>query len=327
MGKNIYLDQNIFSKIVNKETDYKILESQIQRLSGLGYIFPYSPAHIEEVYRAPKKMHRKFLDLISDISKNYEILPRRNKPTYIRQESPDTCYDRVKKFDTTKTIKAITESSAAFKSEHQYKKHFQTDSFIGDDYSNLTTTRQNNSSTFNLGELYNLSALEFTSHSYVIEQLKIYNAKKNSNSSLRDLIIDEGLISTLLQYPMSDEMKDVILKNHTSFLDNINHVHSVDEYLDLSLSFNSIKDNHSKIEFHLQELFHFFDFIGFHPESFDNAISAEHDISHAIYGTMAQYIVTNDERFSKKIKIAYEIFGVPTKVISQNQLADIPTEK
>ena len=57
-------------------------------------------------------------------------------------------------------------------------------------------------------------------------------------------------------------------------------------------------------------------FCGYWVEKTDRtAVSSIHDVSHCIYDTFADYIISMDERFSKKCKAIYTYLGVPTKVI------------
>jgi hypothetical protein len=41
-----------------------------------------------------------------------------------------------------------------------------------------------------------------------------------------------------------------------------------------------------------------------------------HDVTHAIYGAGADYLVTGDKRFRARVIATYEFLELPTKVVS-----------
>ena len=45
------------------------------------------------------------------------------------------------------------------------------------------------------------------------------------------------------------------------------------------------------------------------------SISGTHDVSHAIYATVARWLLTADSRFYKKCEAVYTFLEVPTKVL------------
>jgi len=306
--KMIYLDQNIISKIINKEDGYIELETQLNKLSKDGYSFPYSPAHIEEIYSGPIDKSKIFLDFISEISKDMELLPLENGPIVTITEKPIKCFERVKKYDTREIIQEMSRSEVAFKNENQYKKYTNSEDVSDDISSEFVSTRQKNDNTFNLDRIYNLSAKEFIKDPFIINQLKTYN--KNLDIS-RDVYM-RGNINEIFNLKFSPSA----IANQEYMNIVINNVKKNKFKLDLSTQFEPIKNCFSGIEEHLQNLFHFFNYIGVHPDKKTKKhISSEYDISHAIYATKAKYLITNDDKFYKKVLLAYGIFGVPTKVI------------
>ena len=44
-----------------------------------------------------------------------------------------------------------------------------------------------------------------------------------------------------------------------------------------------------------------------------------HDVTHAIYGAQADYFVTNDVRFRKKLKATYNFLDIHCKVLSPEE--------
>lgn len=102
----IYLDYNLFVFLcdgVNPE-----LEAKVKSLSDR-HIFPYSPAHLEEVATAlmqpkflklddPKRFFSRKLDSISEISGNRELYPSDDGPITMKAEYPIKCLGRVLRY-------------------------------------------------------------------------------------------------------------------------------------------------------------------------------------------------------------------------------------
>jgi len=55
------------------------------------------------------------------------------------------------------------------------------------------------------------------------------------------------------------------------------------------------------------------------PDKSENNISSLHDTTHAIYGAYADIFVTNDRRFSEKVKAVYKWLGVETNVLTRKE--------
>lgn len=81
-------------------------------------------------------------------------------------------------------------------------------------------------------------------------------------------------------------------------------------------SFNYIKSDFRSLEFSVSALFDTLTGCGYVMEK-DNktAISSTHDISHAIYATYCDFLISTDKKFIKKCKAVYSYLGVPTKVL------------
>ena len=73
-------------------------------------------------------------------------------------------------------------------------------------------------------------------------------------------------------------------------------------------------------------LFRILNFAGYCSEkSEQTSISGTHDVSHAIYATKADFLVTMDRKFAKKCKAVYNFLGVRTSVIfcKQNEVVNV----
>lgn len=100
----IYLDMNIV--IALRKNEDPQLSTTVCRLYEKGYIFPYSPAHIEEVamvarttdeeHEADERVNDN-LDFLARLTKHIEIIrgAEDNDPTHFRRECPSVCMQRV----------------------------------------------------------------------------------------------------------------------------------------------------------------------------------------------------------------------------------------
>jgi len=87
------------------------------------------------------------------------------------------------------------------------------------------------------------------------------------------------------------------------------------EWLNINKEFHLIQEK-------ISNLFDALEMLGFYPEKEGAYSSRMHDVTHAIYGTQADFLVTEDNRFSQKCKAAYHFLGVPTKVISYKEFTE-----
>ncbi len=66
----------------------------------------------------------------------------------------------------------------------------------------------------------------------------------------------------------------------------------------------------------ISQLFQILRLSGYQKDKGANkGVSHTHDVSHGIYGTGADFLVTADIRFSKRCEAVYFYLGVPTKVV------------
>lgn len=79
---------------------------------------------------------------------------------------------------------------------------------------------------------------------------------------------------------------------------------------------------HQLLERTLELSFNFLEEIRFKPEKVSKSRSRIHDVTHAIYATSADYLVSNDDRFISKVKAVYSYFGIKTKVISLHEFME-----
>lgn len=68
----------------------------------------------------------------------------------------------------------------------------------------------------------------------------------------------------------------------------------------------------------IESLLKILQFIGYHSDNEKSFRSATHDISHALYATKCNIFVTNDKKFSYRIKAVYSYMGVQTDIMNFN---------
>jgi hypothetical protein len=117
--KNVYLDYNIILEI-KKNNKFK---KDILKYKKY-FRFFYSPAHVEEIFKAKKSEYRneisQLLELLNELTDTWELLPppgillggftvEREKIGIIEiQEKAEECYKRIREWDTRDVIKDLS---------------------------------------------------------------------------------------------------------------------------------------------------------------------------------------------------------------------------
>lgn len=92
-------------------------------------------------------------------------------------------------------------------------------------------------------------------------------------------------------------------------------------YNENSKIWDEIKSDYQIIESILEELFNLLETLNYCPDK-ERHRSRMHDISHAIYGTAADFFVCDDKFFLNKCKAVYNLLGVPTEVLNYKEFLD-----
>jgi hypothetical protein len=66
----------------------------------------------------------------------------------------------------------------------------------------------------------------------------------------------------------------------------------------------------------IEIVMNFLEKIGYRPESYAKSRSQLHDVTHVIYGSLADIFVSNDDRLRLKARAAYSYLGIRTRVRS-----------
>ncbi|EPS0984746.1 hypothetical protein ACVBOS_004295 [Vibrio vulnificus] len=81
-------------------------------------------------------------------------------------------------------------------------------------------------------------------------------------------------------------------------------------------NYPEILKSHTAFERCIEITFCYLESIRYRPEAVKKSRSRMHDVSHAIYGSIADILVTDDDRFSKKVQAVYEYWGIQTEILS-----------
>lgn len=144
-----YLDTNIYiytldnQSIIDTVTDLKS--------KGIGVL--YSPAHIEEIYRAQADNTELLMDRISTITDDMECLPGENG-VVVRKEKLKNCYYKVARYDTRQLIQSRGEEK----------------NYINKEFRLLLNTFDKK-----MRFLSNLDCIEIWNYSYIQDSIKSFN--------------------------------------------------------------------------------------------------------------------------------------------------------
>ena len=280
---DFYLDHNIYI--------YSLIDKSIVSAVDLlkkSVNFCYSPAHIEEVYKALKKGDSNYLEnkknILSQISKftnDMEYLPSMTS-IIIKKESPFICYERIVKYDTTQRIE--------IDGKHKYKVDKEH-------YKELCDKEK---------KYQNISNIEFDK---IWDYEDMVNAISQLNTNMKDIRKKHNNRYENSVFKLCGVDKDL-----------------PEDLKIYSGMYSKIKDSHKVLEFIIEILFRILNINGYNAEKKeDTTISGIHDVSHAIYATKADKLFTVDRKFFNKCKAVYYFLQVDTEVIlcSKENISEI----
>lgn len=308
MRKRVYLDHNIIISAEDNPTIFEYLCS-IKR----NYLYYYSPAHIEEIYKKYKatlvkeqkkkeftfkdeklkqlvklvltsKGHKNVsIDYVISLMKCIEVLTgkkdiipnfsSRKSVNYDVIESTIECFGRVAYSDTTGVIKV--------RGKKIYNKAIE-----------VRNKRKDDKSVTNMS---NLSDTDIWDNHYVKEAVEEFNANEIAN------YIEEVNTEIRATNRVLDK-KDQVIEIRKNFR------------IKQSLC-REEKCSRHEIELAFESLFEILNANGYCKEKEeDKAVSSIHDVSHAIYGLHCDIFITSDQKFYKKLKAVYYYLGIEKEV-------------
>ena len=272
----LYFDHNIYIYSLSNEE----LCSKLKGLNKEKYICIYSPAHIEEIFKASSKNEsyeprKNLLSIISTVTSNKVALPQSppNKAIEIKTESPYICYRRVAQFDTTNRVESDSVAKLKVDQMH-YKPLMEEDKH----YRNIS----------------NISPLVIFDQDLV--KSKIDELNRNIKNEICKYNF-ENIIFSLIGV----------------------HKNLPDDFRFEKNRYDLMINDHTQLEYTIEVLFRILNYCGYNAEKKEKtAISGTHDVSHAIYATAADYLFTSDRHFAFKCEAVYNYLGIKTKIIYCN---------
>lgn len=281
--KYCYLDHNIIIESLNNFS----IDRAIRELKDYDIQCVYSPAHIEEIYKALVEKGdpyletaNKLLQTISDYTNNTEFLPSSSGIT-IRKESPDICYKRVSEIDTTERVYSDS------------KERFILDK---NNYQMLQENNKKNKYISNIpyDQIWQQDVISTTLNA-INDNIKIFIDLHNQSM---DTFI-ASLAGCDYRLPESFKFKEG--------------------------SYSFLQHTEFELTYTIEILFRILNYNGYYrDQKLKTSISGTHDVSHAIYATKANWFITTDERFANRCKAVYFYLGVPSTVIfcKMDQIAE-----
>lgn len=268
----LYFDHNIYIYSLTNED----LRNKLKTLSKEKYKCIYSPAHIEEIFKASSKndsykSRKGLLSIISAVTSNLEAFPQSppNQAIIIRTEEPSDCYCRVARFDSTDRV--ASDSIARLKDDQMHYKPLMKEV---KKYRNIS----------------NIPPLKIFDYDLVKSKIDELNQNIEAEINKYNLSIENLFLSMIgCCKKLPDDFR--FEKNRYALMIN----------------------DHTQLEYTIEILFRVLNYCGYNAEK--NAISSTHDVSHAIYATAADYLFTTDTHFALKCQAVYSFLGVKTKII------------
>lgn len=272
--KYCYLDHNIIIESLNNSS----IDRAIRKLKDYDIQCVYSPAHIEEIYKALvergdsyQETANTLLNTISNYTNNTEFLPSSSGIT-IKNENPYICYKRVSGIDTTERVYSDSE------------ERFLTDE---NNYQKIQENNKNNKYISNIP------------YDQIWQQDVISNTLNIINKNIK-IIIDQHnqSMDTFMASLMGCDYR---LPESFKFREG---------------SYTFLQYTEFELTYTIEILFRILNHNGYYRDrKLKTSISGTHDVSHAIYATKAKWFITTDERFANRCKAVYFYLGVPSSVI------------
>lgn len=309
---------NIFRSIQQKEKNYDYLFSKINNLKKLGYIFPYSAAHLEEVTKL--KNSNFYLYFIQNISRNNSLRVGDIPKSYAEEirndffkllQNPYTCDVDKKiylkcfhKYDKIANYQNDNNPNLNFRTKLEKENIFIYSKRVTDDLSS-THTAENGNINF-LGRRNEESRTKNNLPNYL----------PTSQETREKYNIDNAKISRL---------------NHQEIFENVPvNDFLIDFFEEITIDFNNFfkekfNSQHYYLEKMLTHIFNAFEIIGYVQEKNNSSKTLRnytHDISHSIYACRTDFLITNDDRFRRKLKAAYFLLKVPCQIMNIDEFLE-----
>ncbi len=319
---DIYLDFNVYLSIlkreINSEINYEYIFSKLRRLRRYrqDIQFPYSPAHMEEVAvnlnksDDAKKLISKRLNMIESISLSYEYLP--GVPS---------------RDDVVKNLNSIPCTPELMETRRQLEmvlNLYDKGLLIEEPATKKVTEKPMTCFKRVVGDL---EATDWAHHNDVFHLGR--RNEKSLQTNFDSIQKNSDGIETFVDYQKKRKLGPKNLSSlEPSKVFKLEVVQkALADYLKKNSECQIIKgrellSNHDLLEGTITLVLNFLEKIGYNQEENNKLVklrSRMHDVTHAIYGAQADYFVTADRRYRKKLEAAYSFLEIPCKVLSPDK--------
>ncbi|WP_405077724.1 hypothetical protein [Pectobacterium versatile] len=315
---DIYVDYNVYLNILNREDDYEWVAAKLNNLRKSTSSLIYSPAHIEEIAENRSrdnvnilKVMNKTMHIISRYTHNVEYLPGGMTTDEINNLLSQLS-DNPAATPTCLILKEVLRQNLKFGTTDDY---YQTQRVI-------------ESPRDCMERVYGLIDQTDVAH-----ENDIYHMGRRNDNSLLDnfslLGIENDNIQTFESYQKEKNLGPKRLSNIAP--QNIfNDQYVIKEFIIKLRNSGFIKTPTKEQLYNSHQLrsdiitltLNFLEKIGYRQErknSSDVIRSRMHDVSHAIYGSSANYFVTFDKRLRDKLIATYYFLKIPCQVMDKNE--------
>lgn len=283
--QHIYLDHNIFIETLENEELNEFLK---KAKNNENIKFLYSPAHIEEVYKVVSDVNSNNSSKMNKLLENISEITNNNEVIPTLKEiiiKIESPLECYRRVNGFDTTKRVKSDSA--------KRYEQDDN----NYKKMLADNKHNKA---------ISTIEF-------------------NEIWENQIVKDEIDK--LNNNISEEIK----KFNTSIEVLTLKVMGVDRSLGQDFCFKKgnyelLKNSFNELEYTMEILFRILNYCGYNADKSEwTSISGTHDVTHGIYATKADYLISTDLRFVKKCKAVYYYLGIKTEVIYVKQTEIIKT--
>lgn len=316
---DIYLDFNVYLSIlkkeINKDVDYTYVLAKLRNLRRRrkDIRFPYSPAHMEEIaVNLSKEFDTEALvtqriDIIKFYSQSYEYLPGLLSSKEA-QEFLSVLPITPELAKTRQSLEALLQDYA----DGAITEHSATIKIIENPYDCFSRV------------IADLKATDVAHYNDVFH-LGRRNDKSltlNFETIQQDSSGIESFVAYQKKHKLGPRRLSSIEPSLLFKLDNVQtalHEHLKNNDIDKVHTGSDLMCNHNMLEKTITVILNFLEKIGYNQEENNSVVklrSRMHDVTHAIYGSQADYFVTNDRRFRMKLNATYKYLDIPCIVIS-----------
>lgn len=315
----IYLDSNVYLSVAQREHGYEYIIAKLNNLKKVGVIFPHAPPHAEEI--SARFSSQRGVDATL---RTYNLIQRFNGgfgylPGYPNKEETEnfikSIYGHSDLLDVVRIHKEnLALINSGLISEEEFATRILKEDFEDclkrvDKYLNLTEFAKQND-TFHLGRRNEKTlSSNFEQLNKPIEGLSTFqDIQKRYNLGPR----------RLSRIPPEEIFEDKF------FLDFLRLNFSKDgiDFDQIQTGENLMKSHHKK-ELFITKILNCMEQAGYNQEEKNHEaaiVGRMHDVSHAIYATKADYLVTNDTRFFRKATATYKRLKLAVQVIKTEEL-------